>query len=194
MVQRAISDVTPQAALECILIRMGLTATGRSTVHQKLMARSNAFKFAAGEVPVKHHIKFSHIGHQTRTTRYQDKRTFFKNEGIGVLQFLRNVVRETQGSEAATIQLVRQHRWDRGGGLQYDDVMSVIHHILGGNTDGMILSREDLEREILPLLDPEGKGVVSLSTLIDCLYAHEQGFSAYQQSVRAGVPYNAETP
>ena len=169
----AIRECPSWVVLESIFIRMGMCFSRRSTMHKKLMARTRAFTFAQGENPVRHHPKFNHVAHVKYTPKYQHQRQFFVNEGLSVVDFVRMLIRESQGSEEATRALIKQHGWNRDGYMLYEDVYNCFEHILAGNKDGGVISRTEMANEVFPLIDPKQTGMIDMEVLIDLIYAHE---------------------
>ena len=172
-IENIIQTASPESVLESVLLRMGMCFTKRSTMHKKLCARNQGFTYALGERPSRHHPKFNHIGHVHYAPKYQHLRQFLINEDMSVLQFLRMITRETTGHEASVRSLIKQHEWDRDGYMLYEDVYKAIEHIIRGNTDGGVISRNEMSEQIFPLLDMKGSGKILVDDFIALIYQHE---------------------
>ena len=51
---------------------------------------------------------------------------------------------KTTNSENATKKLIEHHKWNRNGYMLYEDVYNCFAHILGGNSDGGVISRKEI--------------------------------------------------
>lgn len=176
-VERAIKICAPQAVLEAVLLRMGLSCRNRSTIHRRLMARNRGFTYAQGHRPDKHHPKFNNQAHHNFVPAYQHKRHYYLNEGLSTLEFIRRSVRENMGNEQTMMDLIKQHNWNRDGYMLYEDVYACIDSILQGNTGGSVVPRSDVEKSLLPMLDPDATGEIATEKFIAAVYAHEESRS-----------------